>query len=861
MSARAPAPLYFRIQPRLPIIVALAFGLYSMALLVYSFNASLRMTQNANAFLVAESVRRAETLADRAAEISREGEIHADLREISGYLINRDLGMSPRYGLDASLEAIVESFRQHASHRWSTSASRIVYLGIDGKPLADTDQSKPLPILSGPPGSAKPLHLDVENGLLVALEPVVFKDISEGFVVTATPVATLYRNLVASTDPRRHRELLLTTDGRLLPGGAGYPINADLLREFAKAPQNTVLPISGVTGSNIEAALGTGFLINTPVPGLALQLITVLPAERMRDPLASQGLLVALACVPILLLLGAIRLNRLSVATDKLQVEIAFAEQQRAWAEQRNIEMAEEIQRRELIERALKESEERWELAVRGANDGIWDWNPQSGEVHFSERWKSMLGYAPEEIRDEVQEWISRIHPDDLAWVMTEVDGHVHGKTEYYQCEHRLRCKDGSYRWILARGKALFDPSGETAVRVAGSHTDITDRVATAAKIKEHADQMNAIFTLSPDGFVSFDAEHRVKYASPAFFELTSLDEAEILGIHETEFAQRLGEICTAETAFADMRELQATPDIAAIHLSRRPGTRGKPIELTVPGKHVLDVSLRIATSENVSQILYLRDVSLETEVERIKSEFLSTAAHELRTPMASILGFSEVLLAQEFEEAERREFLDTIYRNAELMASIINELLDLARIEARRGKDFRIETLEAGPLLAGIVGGFKAPGQRAAPRLAQQEASLWLRGDRDKLTQAVDNLLSNAYKYSPAGGAVDIELLSERTTVTGQRVGLRVTDHGIGMSAEQQTHLFERFYRADTSGKIPGTGLGMSIVQEIVGFHGGEVSVTSAFGLGMTVTLWLPAANPSDSFSPTRPTRLAQSS
>jgi signal transduction histidine kinase len=168
-------------------------------------------------------------------------------------------------------------------------------------------------------------------------------------------------------------------------------------------------------------------------------------------------------------------------------------------------------------------------------------------------------------------------------------------------------------------------------------------------------------------------------------------------------------------------------------------------------------------------------------------------------------------------------------------MVSIINELLDLARIEARRGKDFNIQRIDLGELLREIVGGFKSPDGRPSPQPPPAAGARWVRGDRKKLTQAIGNVLSNAYKYSPAGGSVSIEFPE-----AGEQVGVRIRDQGIGMTPEQLGRVFERFYRADSSGKIPGTGLGMSIVKEIVDLHGGHIELESKVGAGTTVTIWL---------------------
>jgi PAS domain S-box-containing protein len=125
-------------------------------------------------------------------------------------------------------------------------------------------------------------------------------------------------------------------------------------------------------------------------------------------------------------------------------------------------------------EAALRESEERYALAARGANDGLWDWNLASGSVYFSPRWKLMLGSDEDEIGTSPDEWFTRIHPDDVARVRSDVNAHLKGATPQFESEHRLMHRDGAYRWMLVRGLAIRDDNGRPS-RFAGSLTDITE--------------------------------------------------------------------------------------------------------------------------------------------------------------------------------------------------------------------------------------------------------------------------------------------------------------------------------------------------------------------------------------------------
>ena len=373
------------------------------------------------------------------------------------------------------------------------------------------------------------------------------------------------------------------------------------------------------------------------------------------------------------------------------------------------------------------------------------------------------------------------------------------------------------------------EPDGSVRHYV-GVLNDVTERERARLAIAERSARLNAVFELSPDGFVVFDKEQRLVYSNAAFQAMTGWSgDAEAGAITLAEFDRRFARLCDATHPPRGVAEaIAADADEAETLTVARPQPR------------VLARVVRRQLDGLGETILFFRDVTHETEVDRMKSEFLTTAAHELRTPMVSVYGFTELLLNRQVSDVRRRDMLETIHRQASLLINMVNELLDLARIEARRGKDLRRETCRLGELLGQAVGTFATPGapHRMLVRAGSDDALLFV--DPEKTHRALTNVLSNAVKYSPQGGEIVVDTLDGE--LDGQpAVGVRVRDHGIGMTPEQLARVFERFYRADPSGNIPGTGLGMSLVKEIAELQGGRVQIDSHPGLGTEVVLWLP--------------------
>jgi PAS domain S-box-containing protein len=391
--------------------------------------------------------------------------------------------------------------------------------------------------------------------------------------------------------------------------------------------------------------------------------------------------------------------------------------------------------------------------------------------------------------------------------------------------------KDGSLFFNELAIAPVAEPDGSIKHYV-GVLNDVTERERARMAIAERSARLNNVFDLSPDGFVVFDSSGHLAYCNRAFQAMTGWD-ASVAGLPVEAFDQHFAQLCSSAEDYEPVKELvDGEGGVDSTHT----------LLLSQPERRVLARVVRSRAEGHGESILFFRDVTRETEVDRMKSEFLTTAAHELRTPMVSVFGFTELLLRRPVPEERRKDMLQTIHRQASLLINMVNELLDLARIEARQGKDLKREACRIDSLLTQAVGPLvgHSTGHEFVLDVKHGERVLWV--DPEKTHRALTNVLSNAVKYSPEGGAIRVSTQMGR--LRGEAaVGLKVSDRGIGMSEQQLARVFERFYRADPSGNIPGTGLGMSLVKEIVDLQGGQVDIASEPGMGTTVTLWFPLA------------------
>jgi signal transduction histidine kinase/ActR/RegA family two-component response regulator len=240
---------------------------------------------------------------------------------------------------------------------------------------------------------------------------------------------------------------------------------------------------------------------------------------------------------------------------------------------------------------------------------------------------------------------------------------------------------------------------------------------------------------------------------------------------------------------------------------------------------------------QKIGTVLVHRDITKEFEVDQMKSEFVSTVSHELRTPLASVLGFTELLLYKELKPERQKKYLTTIYQEAKRLTALINDFLDVQRMEAGK-QSYEKKYEDIIPIIKSVIETNQVNSKEHSIKLINKANETIILCDKDKISQVFNNLISNAIKYSPDGGDVVLTVFDEE-----EYLKVDIRDQGLGIPAEAIPNLFEKFYRIDNSDrrKIGGTGLGLAIVKEIVEAHEGNVGVRSSLKEGSTFTITFP--------------------
>jgi PAS domain S-box-containing protein len=348
--------------------------------------------------------------------------------------------------------------------------------------------------------------------------------------------------------------------------------------------------------------------------------------------------------------------------------------------------------------------------------------------------------------------------------------------------------------------------------------------------IKVDREKLNGILSSVPDGVVLTDNALNVLHMNATAERILDTPLEKILGQsisqinHEVDFRKKV----------AQKLNVTHGPRSFDLELSRENSSYSEIYQVRVS-------QLVADEEESPGVILLLRDVTREREVERMKSAFLGMATHELNTPLTTIIGYSELLTSPEtadnFSAEQKKDCLLLIHDKALSLGGLVDDLLDVSRVESGRPLTLDYQEFDFDSMIREVVDSYD--GEEVLHEFVVTlvgEASQII-ADRLRLKQVVDHLISNAVKYAPEGGRVSVEL-----NLNDDKYELNVEDEGIGMDEGQLVHVFDRFYRADSSDTaVQGVGLGMSIVRNIVLAHHGDIQIESQLGEGTRVMVSLP--------------------
>jgi PAS domain S-box-containing protein len=516
--------------------------------------------------------------------------------------------------------------------------------------------------------------------------------------------------------------------------------------------------------------------------------------------------------------------------------------------------------------RNAEETRARLAAIIKSSTDAIMSASRDLRFTSWNEGAERMFGYKAEDV---IGEPITLLMPPEQRHQSREIVGQVIQQDRVVKLETVRRRKDGSEVHVAFTYSPIRDSAGEI-VGISAIGQDVTERKHAEAAIRESEAKFRAFVETTEEWVWACDTDNTHTYSNPAVERILGYKPEELVGRTWLDFvveedreqlAEAVEELAAEEAGWSGLVIRWRHVDGSIRHLESHAtpvfddhgtltGWRGTDRDVTHRIQAERDRERLLAMeqearayAEAAQQDLAAQNERLR-ELDRLKDEFIALVSHELRTPLTSIRGYTELLLDGEAGKLteDQRQFLGVVERNAHRLLHLVGDLLFLAQVEA--GK----LVLDIGALDLGNVASESV--ETARPQAEAKDITLTLAtgpvpliaGDRARIAQLLDNLVSNAIKFTPEGGRVDV-----RVRTLEQRAVLEVRDSGMGIPAAEQEFLFQRFFRSSTATEqaIQGTGLGLAISKAIVEAHDGSITVTSEEGEGTTFRVTLPLHSP----------------
>ncbi|WP_051294944.1 ABC transporter substrate binding protein [Maridesulfovibrio bastinii] len=518
---------------------------------------------------------------------------------------------------------------------------------------------------------------------------------------------------------------------------------------------------------------------------------------------------------------------------------------------------------RKRIEQALRRSKDMYDLVTMGTNDGIWDWDRKSGEVFFSSRWKEILGFSDEEIPNNIEEWKSRIHPDDYDRVIRVNDLFFTHKTDRIMVEYRMKAKDGSWKWVMGRGSCLRDEQGKP-YRIAGAHTDITERKKAEEELRRLRNYLENIINSMPSILVGVDSNGVVNQWNFKAEEMTGISSKEACRMNLVEAFPGIADDYARIMASIEKGTTLVDPPRV---LNLKDESRYR--EITVFPIDCDNGRGAVIRIDDVTQRVRLEQMMVQTEKMMSLGGLAAGMAHEINNPLAGILGnlhnlrrrlysdlrlndvaASEIGVSLEdmrryLDKRDIPNLLDGIADSAGRAATIVRNMLSFSRISERLFEYYNIEqlleeTLELASSDYDLERRYDFKKIKIVKEYASGVPAVYC--DGTEIRQVFLNLIKNAAEATAEKHYIKEEpCIILRTEIDSDMVLVKIEDNGPGLGDEEQKRVFEPFYTSKPVGS--GTGLGLSVSYFIItDQHKGRMQVESVKGEWTRFTISLPA-------------------
>jgi PAS domain S-box-containing protein len=495
----------------------------------------------------------------------------------------------------------------------------------------------------------------------------------------------------------------------------------------------------------------------------------------------------------------------------------------------------------------LQETLERLHMATEGGQLGMWFWDLPTNELVWTDKCKALFGIAADTPMD-YELFLNSLHPDDRDRTHQAVTRAIEEKVDY-DIEYRTVWSDGSVHWIAAKARCFYDNRGN-AIKMMGTAQDITTRKQAEEDLRRSEEFNRRILDSSSDCIKLIDLNGSLLYMNTGGMGLMEIEDftsvlntdwlrfwkGEALEAAQAALAiAKAGEFATFQGYCPTFKQTPKWWDIVITPI--RDATE-QVVQLLVISRDITNQKRSELEREHLLQQEKIAREAAE-RASRVKDEFLAILSHELRSPLNPILGWTQMMQTYQLDADKINQAVTTIDRNAKLLTQLIDDLLDIARI--LRGKLLlNVMTLNLQLAIEAAIETVQTAAEAKSIAIKTSFSPVeQIRGDFTRLQQIMWNLLTNAVKFTPDGGSVEIQLQQ-----IGDRAQISIRDTGKGISPEFLPHVFEYFRQADASvtRNHGGLGLGLAIVRHLVELHGGEVAVTSpGVGQGATFIVQLP--------------------